>query len=68
MSRSRNTASVETTASTADEAQQRNICVTCRHAERCLFLRAAHQPIWTCEEFDEHAGPSNAAGQSGTSI
>ena len=33
--------------------RERALCSTCRHAERCLFLRAAHQPIWACEEFDD---------------
>jgi hypothetical protein len=38
---------------------ERGICSTCKHAERCLFLKATLEPIWTCEEFDE--GVENSA-------
>lgn len=31
------------------------ICSTCRHLQRCLFVKAARQPIQFCEEFDERA-------------
>jgi hypothetical protein len=31
------------------------ICSTCRHLPRCLFVKAARQPIQFCEEFDEQA-------------
>ncbi|HES58625.1 MAG TPA: hypothetical protein ENO21_04255 [Firmicutes bacterium] len=31
------------------------ICSTCRHLPRCLFVKAARQPIQFCEEFDERA-------------
>ena len=29
------------------------ICVTCRHAPRCLFVKATRRPIQHCEEFDD---------------
>ena len=32
--------------------KQLGVCTTCRHLERCLFVKAARQAIWECEEFD----------------
>jgi len=29
------------------------VCTTCRHLERCLFVKAARQAIWSCDEFDD---------------
>jgi len=34
------------------------VCTTCRHLERCLFVKAARQPIWSCEEFDDSGAAS----------
>lgn len=31
------------------------ICSTCCYKESCLFLRAAKQPIFQCEEFSNEA-------------
>jgi hypothetical protein len=32
------------------------ICSTCTHAATCLFLRAASNPVWHCDEFSDSAG------------
>jgi len=37
------------------------ICSTCRHEPRCLFARAARQPIQHCEEFDDGGSKAKAA-------
>jgi ribosomal protein L37AE/L43A len=31
--------------------REQGICSTCRHEPRCLFVKAARQTIWQCEEF-----------------
>lgn len=36
------------------------VCSTCRHLDRCLFVKAARQAIWSCDEFDD--GGASAAG------
>ena len=42
------------------------ICSTCRHRPRCLFFKAARQPIHTCEEFAvAGAGEEPVAADSG---
>jgi len=43
------------------QPQPQGICSTCVHAVRCLFVRAARQPILHCEEFDDGRQRSRTA-------
>jgi len=36
------------------------ICVTCNSAPSCVNLKATHQPIWYCDQFDDYVPPSAA--------
>lgn len=40
--------------SVSTQLKHLGVCTTCRHLDRCLFVKAARQPIWSCEEFDDH--------------
>ena len=35
------------------EGEVVGLCATCDHAKTCLFLQAAHHPVWHCDEFDD---------------
>ena len=54
------------TESASTPIKQLGICSTCKHVERCLFVRAAHQPIWFCEEFDEQGGEERGSPKKAT--
>jgi hypothetical protein len=41
---------------TSTQVKEAGLCVTCRHAPRCLFYKAARQAIWFCDEFDDTQG------------
>lgn len=40
------------TESVSSPMKELGLCITCRHQNRCLFVKAARQPIWYCDEFD----------------
>lgn len=37
---------------------QKGLCVTCNHAESCAACNEAREPVWYCEEFDDHMAPA----------
>lgn len=56
-----NALGVEAARTTQAYSASLGICSTCAHQPRCLFVRAARQPIQFCEEFDDRS----QAGQPG---
>jgi len=40
-----------------EEIQAQGLCVTCIHADDCIFLQSAQEPILYCEEFDSGLTP-----------
>jgi hypothetical protein len=46
-------AGVQLDESVSTQMKKLGVCTTCRHLDRCLFVKAARQPIWSCEEFDD---------------
>lgn len=44
--------------------QQLGICTTCSHLSRCLFVKAARQPIQFCEEFDDKSQSAQPGAQA----
>jgi hypothetical protein len=44
--------------------KQLGVCSTCRHLDRCLFVKAARQPIWSCEEFDSSGAATSGAART----
>ena len=36
-----------------DRNEASGLCMTCNHANFCIYLVSASSPIWCCEEFDD---------------
>ena len=36
-----------------DRKKASGLCMTCNHANFCIYLAGANSPIWCCEEFDD---------------
>jgi len=44
-------------------ALEMGVCVTCNSAPTCVNLKATHQPIWFCDQFDDYQPSAVSAGE-----
>ena len=53
--------SKEVTRNIAVSARElKGLCVTCNHSEACAACKENREPVWFCEEFDDHVAPTEA--------
>lgn len=53
--------STEVTRGIAVSAREpKGLCVTCNYAENCAVCTETREPVWYCEEFDDHMAPAEA--------
>lgn len=38
----------------------KGLCLTCNHSEICAACKETHDPVWYCEEFDDHVTATEA--------
>jgi len=53
--------SKEVTRNIAVSAKElKGLCVTCNHSKACAACKENREPVWFCEEFDDHVAPTEA--------